>query len=96
MPETTTALQFTPTPDSSQIAAYAYDAGQQMMVLRFKKKGEDTDNKSYGYPGVAPEKYADFLAAESKGSWFYENLKSQYPRGVFRYLNADGSPQTEA
>lgn len=86
-------MNFTMTPDSSQIAAYAYDAGQQMLVLRFKKGGGDTDNKAYGYPEVTPAQFAEFEAAESKGRWFGQNLKHQYPRGRFRYLNADGSEQ---
>lgn len=94
MPETdptaTAAMQFVPTPDSSQIHSYAYVPDQNLLVLRFNSNAHRV---AYGYPNVAPEKFAEFQAAESKGSWFYANLKSQYPRGSFIYLNADGSPQ---
>lgn len=86
-------LQFTPTPDSSLLAAYAYDPTRLLLVLRFKKKGEDTDDKSYGYPDITPEQFAEFQGAESQGKWFEANVRKQYPRGRFVYLRRDGTPQ---
>ncbi len=94
-----TPLQFTLTPDSSILAAHAYVPEQQMLVLRFKKSpvkgepGQDIDDKAYGYPAFTPERYEEFVAAESQGSYFYKNIKDEYPRGRFIYLKRDGTPQ---
>lgn len=51
----------------SDLHAHGYDPETQTMVLNFKSSA---DRKDYEYPGIPPEKYQEFLAAESKGKWW--------------------------
>lgn len=59
--------------ESSLIAKAGYDAETQMMAV------ELVDNaNTYYYKGVPQSVYDGFLAAESKGAYFVENIKGQY------------------
>ncbi len=57
---------------SSTIDAYDYDPASQVMTVQFKSGG------TYTYHGVPPEAHADFLAADSKGSFLQRHIRGRY------------------
>lgn len=64
--------------DSSQIHAYGYNADTKTLALQFKRKdgdGNRVGGSIYHYDDVSPELYAEFCAAESKGSFFGKRVK---------------------
>lgn len=71
MPTSTIPLALTP--ESSQIHGFGYDPVRQVLAIEFNSNHEQL---TYEYPGVTPDRFAEFQAAESKGSWFYKNKKS--------------------
>jgi hypothetical protein len=85
MPQST-ILPLTLTPDSSQLHGYAYDAGTQTLALEFNSNHAQ---KTYHYPGFTPEQFEAFKNAESQGSYFYANIKKQWPDGKFVTMYKD-------
>lgn len=87
----TTIPETTLTPDSHQIHSIGYDAERRMCVIRFKSSAE---TKAYGYPGFSPELWAEFDAAESKGSFFYRRIKDEWATRFVMLpgLNAHSAP----
>ena len=66
--------------ESSIIESIGYDAETNILAVIFLK------NRSvYFYPGVPQEVYDNFLAAESKGSYFNEKIK-----GAYSYFKLEG------
>lgn len=66
--------------ESSQIAAIGYDAGTSTLAIQFPAKSGA--GSVYHYANFEAERYADFLAAESKGSFFGKYIKpfkDRYP-----------------
>lgn len=59
--------------ESSLIAKAGYDAETQMMAVELVNNSD-----TYYYKGVPQAVYEGFLAAESKGAYFVENIKGQY------------------
>jgi len=59
---------------SSNLEAVGYDEGQQQLVIRFKKA-----KHVWGYNGVSRDLYEQFMAAPSKGVFFAQRIKNQYP-----------------
>lgn len=72
--------------DSSQIEAVGYDDATKTLALKFKHGGS-----VYHYDNVPPELYADFSAAESKGSFFGKRIKN----GSFNYRKIVDTKTTE-
>ena len=62
------------TPESSNIARFAYDKGSQVLTIEFKKGG------SYQYFEVQEAVFEGMKSADSKGQYFAQNIK-----GVFRF-----------
>lgn len=65
--------------ESSQIHAHGYDHETKTLALQFKHKGNDgkpVAGSVYYYSDFSPETYADFCAAESKGSFFGKRIKN--------------------
>jgi KTSC domain len=66
---------------SSVIHAFGYDAQERRLRITF------TSGKAYIYLEVPPEVYDAFLAADSKGEFFNEEIRDQYsfvpPDGPF-------------
>lgn len=50
----------------------AYDEGKQDLYLRFRS------GEVYRYFDVPEQKYQEFLAADSKGGYFRENILGQF------------------
>lgn len=56
---------------SSQVASIGYNAATKTLAVTFTR-GPST---VYQYPGVDPKMHADFLAAESIGTFFGKHIK---------------------
>ena len=82
---------------SSQIHAYGYDAETKTLALQFKRKGDNgqrVGGSVYHYSNVEAQLFADFIAAESKGSFFgvfIKNNTTDYP-----YTKIDPEAKDEA
>lgn len=61
--------------ESSQIAAIGHDPSTQTMAIKFPDKGTRIGSL-YHYANVTAEQFAEFKAAESKGSHFIKSFKS--------------------
>lgn len=60
--------------DSTQISEHGFCPATNTLALRFKSKSGK--GSLYHYPNVTVEKYAEFMAAESKGKFFGSQIKS--------------------
>ena len=61
------------TPESSSIAAFAYEAEDMTLFVRFKT------GRTYRYAGVPASVYAAFSRADSKGAFFNAQVQGRYP-----------------
>jgi hypothetical protein len=66
-------LDWISTPDSSSIAAFAYEAEDLTLYVRFK------NGRTYRYAGVPSSVYSAFSRADSKGAFFNAQIQSRYP-----------------
>jgi len=57
---------------SSNIASVGYDAPERVLEVEFKKGGV------YRYKGVSQNTHDGLMAAESKGKYFYANIRNVY------------------
>jgi len=57
---------------SNQVAAIGYDPATKTLAVTFTRGA----GAIYHYPNVEPEVHAEFLAAESIGSFFGKHIKS--------------------
>lgn len=57
---------------SNQVAAIGYDPATKTLAVTFTRGA----GAIYHYPNVEPEVHADFLAAESIGTFFSKHIKS--------------------
>ncbi len=69
-------LIWIPTPDSSNVAAFAYDYINRYMYVKFSDKGRG--ESIYRYLEVEPETYDQFFAAPSKGHAVWVLLRDRY------------------
>ncbi len=63
---------------STALAGVAYDDSSAVLRLEFR------NHSIYCYYGVPQQIYRDFLASESKGSYFNRNIRGRYPFQQFR------------
>lgn len=73
MPKPNPVINYQPC-DSSQIAAFGYDAVARVLGLKFKGGGGST----YHYFEVPPEILTGLQTAESAGKYFGSNIKGKY------------------
>lgn len=66
-------LDWIRTPDSSSIAAFAYEAEDQALYVRFQ------NGRTYRYAGVPSSLYEAFADADSKGSFFNSQVQGRFP-----------------
>jgi hypothetical protein len=64
------AIHMTPV-DSNQVKAIGYDAASKTLACSFTRG----PGHIYHYPNVDPKVHADFMAAESKGTFFGQHIK---------------------
>lgn len=60
---------------SSQIAAIGHDAATNTLAIQFPASGSRPATL-YHYENFTAEKYQEFSAAESKGSYFIKHIKN--------------------
>lgn len=65
-------MNWTETPDSSNIARYRYDEKGRVLTVEFKNGG------TYNYYDVPLPVYAQMNAATSKGKFLAQNIKNNY------------------
>jgi len=58
---------------SSNLVAVGYDKEGQLLHVEFK------NGLTYAYQGVPDQLYQDLLSAESLGSFFHKNIRTDYP-----------------
>ena len=63
---------WTPTPGSSNVAAFAYDPEARLLHVRFNS------GHQYAYQDVPPEIHDGLVNADSAGSYIHENVKGSY------------------
>jgi len=66
-------LDWISTPDSSSIAAFAYEAEDRALYVRFK------NGRTYRYAGVPAYVFEAFAGAGSKGAFFNAQVQGNYP-----------------
>jgi KTSC domain-containing protein len=59
------------TVQSSNLKAIGYDSASETLAVEFA-------NGVYHYAGIAPELFADFQAAESKGKFFQQHIRPRF------------------
>ena len=64
---------------SSQVHSIGYDPETKTLAVRFH--GKDGPGSLYEYSGIGPEKYADFMKAESKGKFLGKYIKAKDDKG---------------
>ena len=70
-------MNWTETPDSSNIARFRYDEKAHVLTVEFKKGG------TYNYYDVPQVVFDQMKAATSKGQFLAQNVK-----GAYRYARA--------
>jgi hypothetical protein len=65
--------------ESSLISRAGYDAENQRLAIQMVENAD-----TYYYTGVSQAVYDGFLAAESKGAYFVENIKGKYEEDMAR------------
>jgi hypothetical protein len=68
--------------ESKMLASSAYDAGKQILYLRFRS------GDVYRYFEFPVEQYQEFLDAESHGRYFLSNIKNHFRYGRLAKLQA--------
>ena len=58
--------------ESKLLIAAAYDAGKQILYLRFRS------GDVYRYFGFPEEQYREFLDADSRGRYFLSKIRNQF------------------
>lgn len=93
------AFETTPRPpitlqrvNSRQIAAAGYSPELETLALQFKPRQGETASVVYHYAGVTPEKFAEFMAAESLGKYHGSNFKPM----IFLKFPAEPLPEAQA
>lgn len=66
-----THIAMTPV-ESGQIGAVGYDPATKTLAVTFARGA----GAIYHYPNVEPQVHADFMAAESKGTFFGKHIKA--------------------
>lgn len=69
---------------SNQVAAVGYDAATKTLAVTFTRG----PGHVYQYPNVAPDVHADFMKADSKGTFFGKRIKT-LPFKKFAAAKAD-------
>lgn len=78
---------------SSQLAAIGHDAASSTLAIQFPPKKSTGVVDVYHYQGVSADLFAEFLAAESQGSFFIQRIK-KFP-DLFPYQKVGAALPTE-
>ncbi|MDW9245202.1 KTSC domain-containing protein [Burkholderia cepacia] len=78
--------------ESSQIFAIGHDAATNTLAIRFKNRSTGAATSLYHYENVDAALFAEFAAAESKGSFFGQRIKPF--KELFPYVQIEKMPAT--
>lgn len=82
-----------PINDSTQIAGIGHDPATNTLAVRFTPRAGGAQGSLYHYGNVDAQLFADFLNAESAGSFFYKNIR---PRAEeFPYVKIEGETREQ-
>lgn len=79
--------------ESSQIHSIGHDPATNTLAIRFKNRTTGAATSLYHYQNVDAALFAEFAAAESKGSFFGKHIKpfkEKYPFVKVESVQADG------
>ena len=91
-PEVVTGMQWQAV-DSSQISEIGYESGAEYPLGIKFPAGKKSPASQYRYKNVTPEFHAEFLAAESIGSFFGKNIKSRPDLYPYVKVETENPPQ---
>ena len=77
---------------SSQFAAYGHSPELNLLAIEFHPKKSTGVADTYQYQGVSAELFAEFLAAESQGSFFIQRIKKFPEQFPFVKLAVSAAP----
>jgi len=80
--------------ESSQIAAIGHSPELNVLAIQFPPKKSTGISDVYHYQNVDAAMFADFLAAESQGSYFIQNIKKHADK--FPYAKVEQAPAAAA
>jgi membrane peptidoglycan carboxypeptidase len=66
------------TVDSSSIVSIGYDEDQKILEVELPRREKEKQRRIYQYLNVPPKVHKAFMAAESKGRYYDENVKTRY------------------
>lgn len=78
---------------SSQIAAIGHVPELNLLAIQFPPKKSTGVSDTYHYQNVGAELFAEFLAAESQGSFFIQRIK-KFP-DLFPYAKIEAAPAVD-
>ncbi|MDR9052109.1 KTSC domain-containing protein [Burkholderia multivorans] len=78
--------------ESSQIHSIGFDAATKTLAIRFKNRTTGAATSLYHYENVDAALFAEFAAAESKGSFFGQRIKPF--KDQFPYTQIEKMPAT--
>jgi hypothetical protein len=80
--------------ESSQIAAIGHSPELNVLAIQFPPKKSTGISDIYHYQNVDAVMFAEFLAAESQGSYFIQNIKKHDDK--FPYAKVEPAPNVAA
>lgn len=79
----TNPIPLTAVEGSRQIAALGYDPETSTLAIQFKPRAGEAAGSIYHYGGVPPEVFEQFQGAQSKGNYFYANIRNETEKYPF-------------
>lgn len=67
---------------SKQIRSIGYGGG--VLAIEFAPRAGEARGSVYEYQGVTKDMFEDFLAAQSKGNYFYNHIKNDKEKYPFK------------
>lgn len=64
--------------ESTNIRRIGWSPEGPVLAVQFKSKKEGQPDAVYTYDGFPQEKFREFLASPSKGTWFSANVRGRY------------------
>lgn len=72
-------MERTPVTGSKMLASVGYDPKRQIVEVELLKRQKDDTRPVYQYSNFPPEKWAEFMSAESLGSYYLKVVVRNHP-----------------
>lgn len=76
------------TVDSKQIAAIGHIPESNTLYIEFTPRAGEVSGSIYKYDNVNADLHAEFMAAQSKGNYFYNHIKNDKEKYPFTKVRA--------